>query len=424
MPEEKVYPAHCGIEKLVGGGQGLGRIDGKAVFVWGALPSEEVEVKILKDKKNFSEGIAEKILSASKERIMPKEEHYLSCSPWQILSWAEEMKWKKEIIKENFSRLAKVNLSEIEIFGDEKTMYHYRNKIEYNFIYNSGKIQLAIFGRDTNELVAIDECCLGRKCLNVQAKKIVEWINKRADAKSFRKIVLRCNDKDEILTAIFVDEKIKINDCPLIYDNLKGVFVYFSDKERDSQLIYHIGKEFLTEKIMGVELRCGVDSFFQINVPIFCEALSDIGKFLSKSDEVIDFYAGVGAISLPLHDKFSRAMLVEENKEAIGLAGKNIAINKLYNCETVAGSVERKVNLIMPEHVLILDPPRNGLVKELLNEILIIKPKRLIYLSCDIATQARDFGLLKEKYKLTFIRAYNFFPRTPHVECLCVLELK
>lgn len=412
------------VEKLVGGGQGLGRIDGKAVFVWGALPSEEVGVKILKDKKNFSEGIAEKILSASKERVMPKEEHYLSCSPWQILSWEEEMKWKKEIIKENFSRLAKMNLPEFEIFGDKKSDYNYRNKIEYNLIFDGKRVQLAIFGRETNELIPIKECCLAKKCLNEQAKKIVDWINKRSDPERFKKIIVQCNEQDETLAVIFVDDKIAVEDGLMISEKLKGVFVYQLRNDGAAQLLFHEGKEFLTEKIINVELRHAVNGFFQANMPIFREALKSINENLSKNDEVIDYYAGVGAISLPLAKNFTRAVLVEGDQTAITLAGKNIAANKIFNCETVSGSVEKQTKLITARHVLILDPPRTGLSRDLINQILLMKPRRLIYLSCDSATQGRDFGLLKEKYKLTFIKAYNFFPRTPHVECLCVLDVK
>jgi len=415
MPKVKV-------EKLVGGGQGLSHIDGKAVFVWGALAGEEVEVNILKDKKNFSEGTAQEILVASRERVSAKEDHYLSCSPWQILSWAEEMKWKKEIIKENFSRLAKMELPEFEILGDRKAEYHYRNKMEYNLIFDGKQVQLAIFGRETNELIGVKECCLGRSCLNEQAKKIVVWINKRPDSEHFKKIVVQCNEQDEVLAAIFVDEMITVEDCPLILGELKGVFIYFQQPNSVDQLLFHVGKEFLTGKIMNVELRHAVNCFLQVNIPIFHEALTSINESLAKNDEVIDYYAGVGAISLPLAKNFSRAVLVEGDQTAITLAGKNIAANKIFNCETVSGSVEKQTKLITARHVLILDPPRTGLSRDLSNQILFTKPRRLIYLSCDSATQARDIGLLAGKYKLNFIKAFNFFPRTPHVECLCVLD--
>ncbi|MEK7159340.1 MAG: 23S rRNA (uracil(1939)-C(5))-methyltransferase RlmD [Patescibacteria group bacterium] len=412
------------IEKLVGGGQGLGRIDGKAVFVWGALAGEEVEVNISKDKKNFSEGTAQEISVASKERVTAKEDHYLSCSPWQILSWEEEMKWKKEIIKENFLRLAKMELPEFEVFGDKKSSYHYRNKIEYNLISDGKRVELAIFGRETNELISIKECCLAKKCLNEQAKKIVAWINKRSDSERFKKIILQCNEQDETLAVIFVDDKIAVEDGLMISEKLNGVFVYQLLNDGVAQLLFHEGKEFLTEKIMNVELRHAVNSFFQINIPIFCSALTDISRFLAKENEVIDYYAGVGAISLALAKHFARAILVEGDQTAVALAGKNIAANKIYNCETVSGSVEKQTKLITARHVLILDPPRTGLSRDLINQILFIKPRRLIYLSCDSATQARDIGLLSGKYRLIFTKAYNFFPRTPHVECLCVLESK
>ena len=159
-------------------------------------------------------------------------------------------------------------------------------------------------------------------------------------------------------------------------------------------------------------------------MPIFQIALTDIKKFIEVEDEVLDYYSGVGAISLTLASQFKRGILIEENEEAIEFTKRNISQNKITNCEIFQATAGEQATLIAANSVVVLDPPRAGLAKTLVDEILKIQPKRLIYLSCDIATQARDIARLKEKYELRFIKLYNFFPRTPHVECLCVLDKK
>lgn len=413
------------IDKLVAGGQGLGRVENKVFFVWEVLAGEDVEVEVLKSKKNFCEGRVTKIVSPAKERIPAREQHYLACSPWQILSWAEELKWKKLITQENYSRLAKIDLpAELAIEAEENKQYHYRNRIEYNFIYGRGELHLALFERKTNDLRLIEECCLADEKLNAAAKNILAWLNTRADRKSFSKMVVRGAGGGQILAGLFAASRVDNIACPILDKNLVGISIFEEKEEGSYALLHEQGQTFLTEIIDNVELRFGLDSFFQINVPIFTKAVNDMKQFVNKRDKVIDFFSGVGAIGLLLADKFKQAILVEENPTAAEFAEQNIALNKIKNCEAKRSRAEEAVDLISEESVVILDPPRAGLEKSLIAKILQVKPKRLIYLSCDIATQARDISQLKEIYNLDFVKLYNFFPRTPHIECLCVLDRK
>ncbi|MFZ2189463.1 MAG: methyltransferase, partial [Candidatus Magasanikiibacteriota bacterium] len=151
---------------------------------------------------------------------------------------------------------------------------------------------------------------------------------------------------------------------------------------------------------------------------------ADIGKFLDKAKSVVDFYSGVGAIALPLHDKYKSAVLVESNEEAVEYAKENIILNKINNCEAQLSPAEKIVDLITKDKIIIFDPPRAGLHEDVVKQVLATLPERIIYLSCNLSTQARDIKLLSEKYQVKFLKLYNFFPRTPHVEGLCVLELK
>jgi len=410
------------IEKLVFGGKALARQDGKVYFVNGALPGESVEVEITKDGKNFADARTVKILKPSKFRVEPKEDHYRSCSPWQILDFAEENKIKKQIVVETFQRFAKIDLPDFLIVSDDRD-YHYRNKIEFNFITENNQLEYGIFESGSNDLQIIDGCELASVEINKSAESFLIFLNKTSIPKNiFKKIIFRSNSEGQVLAAVFVKEKtglekFKLPSC------LSGV-VFYQDDGIETKKIFNVGLNALTEDINNTILKFGVNSFFQINTPIFQNALNDIAEFLTTKDVVLDFYSGVGAVALSLADKFKSAQLVEINAEAVEFARENIDKNSLNNCQMEKSSAEVAKKFIDNKKVLLVDPPRIGLDKELIVKILKELPPKIIYLSCDQATQARDFNLLKEHYEISFFRAYNFFPHTPHVESLLVLSKK
>jgi 23S rRNA (uracil1939-C5)-methyltransferase len=159
-------------------------------------------------------------------------------------------------------------------------------------------------------------------------------------------------------------------------------------------------------------------------LPIFRQALRDIYSFLTNNEKIVDFYSGVGLISLPIAAKNKKITLVDVNREAIEFARENIKINNLTNCEAVCSSAESVVDFITSDKTIIFDPPRAGLDKIIIERIIEMLPEKIIYLSCDPATQARDLGKLKDFYNIKFFKLYNFFPRTPHIESLIILFKK
>lgn len=414
------------VEKLVFGGQGLGRVDNKVVFLWNALPGEEVVFNYTNNKKNFAEGLATEILVASPDRIEPKEKHFLSCSQWQILAWEKELLYKKQLSEETYQKIGNLSIPNLEIVSDDN-QYNYRNKIEYNFIEENGNISLAIFLPESHERVVVDRCELARKELNVVAEDILDWIvEKNIEIRDLRKMILRVNQKGEVLAGLFINQKINLKDYPELKNNLVG-FSLFQKNFKGDVLLHAEGQDYLEEEILGKKLRYGLFSFFQINVPIFQKALEDISSFISQDDEVIDYYCGVGSIGLSLSAKMQTLSLVESNKEASEYAKQNIDLNKLNtknNLEVYCQPAEKIIDLINSQKVIILDPPRAGLEKTIIERIIWEKPKKIIYLSCNVSTQARDIGLLKDLYEIKFAKLYNFFPRTPHVEGLIILEAK
>jgi len=184
------------IEKLIFGGQGLGRIDQKAIFVWNALPGEEVEIKILKNSKTFSEALATKIIQSSPDRVEPKEDHYLSCSPWQIMSLKTENEWKVKIAAETYKKIGGFEWPGLGIISSD-VQYNYRNKIEYSFVDDqNGELSLAFFERASHYRRPIQPCCLASENINIVAKEILACAKKqKLTPYNLKSVIIRSNQK-------------------------------------------------------------------------------------------------------------------------------------------------------------------------------------------------------------------------------------
>ena len=417
------------IEKLVFGGQGLARHEGKIYFIWNALPGEEVEAEITKQTKTFCEGEAVKIIESSPYRKNPKEDHYMSCSAWQILDFAQENAWKRFVAEEVYHKLSGLSLQNLpEIAYEEGEDFNYRNKMEYHFIEENSEIKLAFFARGGLKLLALDKgCVLAKKEINKAAEEIVVWLNSiKAPIRALKNLVLRF-DGEKTLAGLIIREKIKFVSLPKLNKNLAGFHIYFADPYKPSnwlpEKISSSGEEFLTTKINGRELRYGLLSFFQINENMFKKALHDMSQFVEEGREIVDYYSGVGTIGLGLNKKIKKGTLVESNPEAAKFAKENILKNNVQNFEAVCAPAEKMIDYITKDKIVIVDPVRAGLHTRLIKKILKERPEKVIYLSCDISTQARDLKYFSALYSVKFLKLYNFFPKTPHIEALAVLEL-
>jgi 23S rRNA (uracil1939-C5)-methyltransferase len=445
------------IEKLVFGGQGLARLgdvgnihyDNKTVFVWNALPGEEVEVEIIKNKKTYLEAIAINVLKPSPERIEPTTKNFLSTSSWQILSSERENYWKRAIAAETYSKIGDLILSanSFEI-GYNDIDYGYRNKMEFCFTSEyldermaksfkerkamqparkDDPISLAFFRRGGKTKFAVNDAPLATPAMNEVAQQILFWINKHhIPIRSLKSLITRTNTEGQVIAALFIKDKLSFDYFPELTEHFVGFQLYYSTHKSPAsvptELIFSEGQDYLIQNILGTKLKFGLLSFFQINPPVFEMALKDIAAFIDPKKPLIDFYAGVGAISLPLAMNRDETILVESNEEAMEYAKENIAINKIQNAESHCMPTEQMLDIITTDRQIILDPPRAGLHESVVNKLLVTKPERIIYLSCNLSTQARDMKRLSELYKPIFIKLYNFFPRTPHIEGLVMLE--
>jgi 23S rRNA (uracil1939-C5)-methyltransferase len=407
---------HITITHLDPSGIACGRdADGQERQVWGALPGEVVTAR---------KNILEEIVQASLDRIPASSTHYLSCSPWQTMTPAAESRNKVQFLRENFQGVEVP--ADITLIEDGRR-FAYRNKMEYSFWGDESGIHLAFFERSRKQKIILpDGCELANPAINVAAQRILSWIRATTwTGRNLKALILRANQRGEVIAALFIKDHLEIPELPL-GDELMGMQVWFSSHKtpasRPEELLRSEGRDWLEEEIGGVALRYGTLSFFQVNVPIFERALAAIQEVIPVGKRIVDLYSGVGSIGLPVAVASAhRVTLVESVPEAVRFARDNAIRITHASVDVHEARAEQLTDVISGADVVIVDPPREGLHQDVVTALLDQQPSQLIYLSCNPVTQARDLRLLSESYRTASLTGYNFFPATPHVECLAVL---
>jgi len=408
------------IEKLVHGGQGLGQLaDGRKVFVWGALPGETVAVRVIKAKRSFAEAIAEEIITPSPKRVAARETNYLATSPWQIVEFAAENEYKKMIVDELFTQ-AHVPVPQYSM-QSAAPEWQYRNKMEYSFWGDDDGLHLALHNRGSHQKTIVEGSALALPAIDRAAQAIVRELQKHQPrAGDLKTIIVRCSQNGEAVAALYT-KLTKFTKLELPTE-LKGLRVYHSNPKSPAsvptKLLYELGDATLHDTLLDRDFTYDVDSFFQVNLPIFEQALTTIRTHL-QADDLVDMYAGVGGIGLSVATK--KVTLVELDAASASMARENAAASAL-TAEVVETASEQALDYILGGKPVIFDPPRAGLHDKVINRVLEVLPPKIAYLSCNPATQARDLAKLQAAYKITCFEAYNLFPHTPHIETLAILE--
>jgi 23S rRNA (uracil1939-C5)-methyltransferase len=405
-----------------------------------AIPGEIVDAEIWGRRQGVSFGQAVQIKQPSTYRVEPLETHYTCCSPWQIISYPGQQKFKLDWIKSEFQNQAGLTLSDLTLVSDG-VLTGYRNKVEFSFFTEttSGQISLAFHNRGGGKgKQKLTECVLMNQLLNQQAKRILEWIvESKLDGFSLKSLILRSSNVQRKVVAILyvkdeaIDQKIGVKRLTsLLDDTLQGFrLVYSTPKSPASvttRLIHEVGEMHLQEDINGIKLKYTADGFFQVNIPVFAKTMKTIKDFvqnLPNSSElsVLDLYAGVGTLGLGVAKIVKKVRGVELYPGSKALALQNAKLNHIQNFEFEEGAAEAELDLSGYEIVMV-DPPRSGLNPRVTHRILQTVPKYMVYLSCHPASQARDFNLLQTKYKVIQAIAFDYYPHTPHVENLLILE--
>jgi 23S rRNA (uracil1939-C5)-methyltransferase len=413
------------LTKLEFTGQARGRHDGKLVFAWGGLPAETVTARVTRRQRRSFSCVVTEVHEAAAERVPPRESHYLSCSPWQVFAEEAELHWKAELVRDLFANQFLIALPKFEIVGGEA--YGYRNKLEFSFTDTSDGLSLAFFERESfRHKLPLDGCLLGSEALNDTARHVRDVLRaERVPAEQLKSLVVRSNRAGQVAAALYVTEPIPpISDRVAELPGVSGFRVFLSNPQSPASvadaLCEERGSAVLEETVLGRTFEYSDRSFFQINVPLFERAVRDMQHHVPAESPVCDLYAGVGTIGICLGNVGTR--FVESDAETVAFLRSNCRRNSVPEPEILESPAEKLMDLIPAEATVILDPPRAGLHPKVLKRLAAALPRHILYLSCNPRTQAQDLVTLLAHYELTFFQAYNFFPRTPRVETLAVME--
>lgn len=422
------------LKKIIYGGQTLGTLpSGQKALIWGGLPDELVEIRITKKKPKFVEGIVEKVIQPSPHRVQPKDpDSYQSTSPWQILDFQVEQQLKSQLITEAFT-LHHIDLSvQPDIYTDDQ-LYAYRNKLEFSWYSDTDELSqrdsldLAFFKRGGRGKIPVQGTSLASLEMSQLACQIRDLLHSKfISARQLKSLIIRSDQSQNLVWQLYTkDQEVAIADSDLTELSASGGEIIYSDPKspasRITKRLQTFGNTTLTDRLLGTPFNYNAESFFQVNIPVYEQSLKDIKEWIDPTRPVIDMYAGVGTIGLTVGGEDTT--LVEIDEHAVREMRRNIKqLNS--SASAVLAPSEQALDHITSDKTIILDPPRAGLHPKVVERLLDQLPPRIIYLSCNPSTQARDASLLLEKYQIAHIKGYNFFPRTPHIENLVVLSLK
>lgn len=466
MKKDKTLPFYENVEITDAGSEGksVARIDGKVIFIQFGVPGDIVDVQIVKRKRRYEEGIITKFYHYSDKRVEPICGHFGLCGgcKWQNMSYENQLFYKQKQVVDNLTRIGHLELPEISpIIPSDKTL-EYRNKLEYTFcnrrwftkdepILDEQDRDARGFGyhlpgmwdrvldikhcylqpEPSNEIrLALKQFCLDLGC---------SFYDQRAKKGYMRNIVIRNSVFGDLMVMVIfnwedVEKREKILDFLLEkFPTIKALMYTINDKLNDSynDLVFTSYKteNFIVEEMEGLKFRVGPNSFYQTNhdqaLKLYQVARDFAG--LTGKEMVYDLYTGTGTIAAFIAKNSGKVVGIEYVEDAIEDAKQNSILNNISNTEFFAGNMAKIFNdefiaqYDAPD-VIITDPPRNGMEERVIYQILKADPKRIVYVSCNPATQARDLEMMIRDYKITKVQPVDMFPHTHHVENVVLLE--
>lgn len=454
------------IEAVAAEGKSLAHVDGTVVFVEFAVPGDIVNVKVTKKKKNYMEGFILEIVKPSEDRLQPFCEHFGICGGcrWQPLPYDMQLKAKQQQVWDQLVRIGHLEIPDISpILPSDKTKY-YRNKLEFTFsnkrwIYNNEdpdsltdeeRLGLGFHvGKFFDKVLDIKHCSLQPEPSNeirlfIREYAIshnLEFYNIRENTGFLRNIIVRNNQVgDVMLTVCFAyDDQNKI--VPMLdaiaaeFPQIKSLHYVINEKLNDSisdlDCILYKGEDAIWETMGKLKFKIGPKSFYQTNSEQAYKLYSVAKEFaaLTGNEVVYDLYTGTGTIAQFISDQASKVIGIEYVKEAIEDARINAEANGITNCTFFDGDMKDILTAdFIKEHgkpeVMIIDPPRAGMHPDVVKVIMEAAPERIVYVSCNPASQARDLAMMSPMYEITAVQPVDMFPHTMHVENVCALKLK
>jgi 23S rRNA (uracil1939-C5)-methyltransferase len=448
------------------GGKCLAKHEGKVIFMENAVPGDIVTVRLIKNKKDWAEAQVIRITGFSSERIQPFCKHFGICGgcQWQMLPYEKQLEYKQDQVLQSLKRIGKLELPEIRpIMGSERTT-HYRNKLEYTFSNRRYLLREELADPQIStmqnaagfhargifdKVVDVDTCYLQDEPTNAIRKEIKNWAVEnhvsfydiQRHEGFLRNVQMRLCRTGEIMVNIvfgYVDESLQVgllervqNRFPSITTLLYTINPKWNDSLNDLHPRIYSGKGYVVEKLEKFSFKIGPKSFFQTNTTQAERLYQTVRAFaaLNGTETIYDLYCGTGSIGIFLSDQAKKVVGIELIPEAIADAKENALLNQIHHAAFFAGDVTAICDDAFFEtngrpDLIVTDPPRAGMSDKLVAKLLEIAAKKIIYVSCNPATQARDLSLLSEKYQISAVQPVDMFPHTLHIENVTALFLK
>ncbi|RFN58039.1 23S rRNA (uracil(1939)-C(5))-methyltransferase RlmD [Marixanthomonas ophiurae] len=438
--------------------------DGRVIFINNAIPGDVATIETYKKRKSYYEGNAIAFSTYSDKRVEPVCQHFDTCGgcKWQNMGYEHQLYFKQKEVVNNLQRLGKVELPEVTPILGSKDIYFYRNKMEFSFSDSKWLTQEQIDSGEVIEnrnalgfhkpgmwdkIIDIKKCHLQRDPSNAIRNFVKEkaqelnlsFFNPRKQEGFLRTLMLRTTTTGDIMVLVqfyFEDKENReklldaiTTEFPEITSLQYVVNSKGNDTIYDQDVICCHGKDHITEEMEGLQFKINAKSFYQTNSEQAHELYKITRNFADlKGDELVyDLYTGTGTIAQFVAKNAGKVIGVESVPEAIEAAKENAQLNKIENVEFYVGDMKKVFNeTFINTHgkpdVVITDPPRDGMHTDVVMQLLKLSPSKIVYVSCNSATQARDLALLDERYKVTKVQPVDMFPQTHHVENVVLLE--
>ena len=468
MSRKKPLPLLQNVEitDIAAEGKAIAKTENGVVFVPFVVPGDVVDLQVVKKKKQYMEAVAVRFEKYSENRCEPFCPHFGICGgcKWQILPYSEQLKFKQQQVVDNLTRIGKIELSDVSpIIGSAKTKF-YRNKLEFTFSNKRWRTYEEMKeGKEFDTMNAlgfhvpgmfdkvldIEQCCLQDDIQNRIRNEIrryalehnLTFFDLRQHEGFLRTMMIRTTSTGEVMLVVifFYEDKDAQNALlqhladtfPEITSLLYIINTKANDTFTDREVFVFSGKEFIIEEMEGLKFKISAKSFFQTNTEQACELYNVVRNFasLTGNELVYDLYTGTGTIANFIAKSARQVIGIEYVPEAIEDAVENSELNRIENTLFFAGDMKDVLNKDFIEKygkpdVIITDPPRAGMHNDVIDAMLLAAPEKIVYVSCNPATQARDLSLLDSAYKVAAIQPVDMFPHTHHVENVVLLKLK
>ena len=392
------------ITQLDHNGYGIGKLNNKIVFVRNALPGEIVDIKIIDEKKKYLKADVKTYIKKSNDRIDVICPYYNSCGGCDLLhmSYNDQLKFKQNKINNIINKYLKTKININNIVKSDK-QFNYRNKTVFQV-----KNGIGFFDNKSHDLIKTDSCLLSDKLIN----KSIKYLNK-LELNKIDKITLRANNNKLM---IIIDTKHDIDITP-IKEISNSIYIH----NKSYNLVYK--EPFNYQKLNEYNFLIAPDSFFQINNNVCIKMYDKIKSYIKENTNVLDLFCGCGTIGIYTNIN-NHTIGIEKVESAIESANINKHNNNVKNIEFICGSVDDYISNINNIDTIIIDPPRAGITSKTIENILRIRPKEIIYVSCDPMTLVRDLNHLLDAYNVVELTPFDMFPNTKHIECVCLLKIK